>query len=236
MLGWLKHFEERDALRKPVLEFPAQRCSNPEISRSGKLCLGRRPNTLRLSEILRESGLQGFRKAASAGGAASACACWRSPVHSSVCEVLDLVALVFGVRICLVEVDPDSGLLEKSYFGKTGEAQGTDFEFYLMRKLRAGPRLKDLRRKLQSLRAKSRSPRGLLSPAEACAVDARLRRVEDCLRAFRSYSFSVLRSAASRKRKAFAKGVLGTDAQQTQATVKTTKLFSSSEKVQKGGN
>lgn len=157
------------------------------------------------------------------------CSCVMGPVQSSQYEILDLMALVFNVQICLFGIDEFGGIFKQIKFGNND----SEFVVFLAQVFRLDSKFIKFRSILCELLNKSKESKNKKSPKFILKIQDQLRRIENIFSDHNNYFFSVLRVLENKNEKKPSE----TDfAWKTQATIKANLYNSFFKKIGKKPN
>lgn len=232
LVDCLKQTFPKGTFCKTSFDFGSVKRKNTKQHNSDKKRSKPTLKTLKLSRIL-EHSIERQKQKVTFGAMKkqknkTICGCQERPLASSLYEILDLFTFVFNIQISLLEIDQIGENLSKYYFG-SADAR---LKFYMLKTFRSGPKLAALKAKLQKLLEKLRRKSASPDEDRIRLVEDRLRRVEDVFGDFRNFSFRKLVVSGSQKRRMMSQTVADCT---TQSTIKTIGIFSSLEKVRKGG-
>ena len=140
------------------------------------------------------------------------CPCAAGPIRSSPFEVLDLLALVFDVRICVLEISQFGEIVGRIRFGRSRSRLAV----CVAQRLRLDPKFTQFRSELLGLLGKydesGKSPNAGL----ALEIQDRLRRIERMLSDHRNFAFAVPNLKGNQKQSNCFEAEFDWNTQQTQ--------------------
>ena len=116
------------------------------------------------------------------------CSCKKNELSLSSFEIFDVIALMFNVRICVVQQDESNLHLLESYFG----SEEAPFKFYIFQKSLVGKQFQNVISQLEKMLTRLMRSSGVSSEARARVISQKLNKIRRVETHFTNFVFKVL--------------------------------------------